>query len=154
MPNYLDLGWLDHAREAYDTSGPRPRLANAGDRTTFFLFNGFTKCVAMNCTADRSPYESRLRCSKHSSTESACACLIPVSLGMWPPVCKGLQQGRRHAQPTMLLNRAVLACPLQTAFVLDREDMSYSGGVRQGLLAMFAKTTRPNVKINKGESGR
>lgn len=77
VPNYLDLGWLDHAREAYDTSGPRPRLANAGDRTTFFLFNGFTK-----------------------------------------------------------------------------EDMSYSGGVRQGLLAMFAKTTRPNVKINKGATGK
>ncbi len=54
----------------------------------------------------------------------------------------------------MLFSGAVLVCGLQTAAVLDREDMSYSGGVRQGLLAMFAKTTRPNVKINKGEMGR
>ncbi|KXZ54166.1 hypothetical protein GPECTOR_5g263 [Gonium pectorale] len=37
----------------------------------------------------------------------------------------------------------------------SKPDMSYSGGVRQGLIALFGNTTRPDVAINRpGLSGR
>ncbi|GFR41595.1 hypothetical protein Agub_g2319 [Astrephomene gubernaculifera] len=35
----------------------------------------------------------------------------------------------------------------------SKPDMAYSGGVRQGLLALFGNTTRPDVAINKGITG-